>query len=100
MSLLQDYSWPGNIRELRNVIERALLLAHGRPLSAEHFYGLDASHILIDLKQNESDLDDIESAHIHTVLRELDGDMKKAAEKLNISRATLYRKLKKSRDKL
>lgn len=100
MKLLQDYSWPGNVRELRNMLERALLLAHGQPLSAEHFHGLDASQILNEGRKPINDLEDVESAHIHTVVRELGGDTKKAAEQLNISRATLYRKLKKSRDKL
>jgi DNA-binding NtrC family response regulator len=100
MKLLQDYLWPGNVRELRNVLERALLLAHGQPLSPEHFYGLDSSRALIEHKTTVNDLRDAESAHILAVMRHLVGDTKKAAKELNISRATLYRKLKKFRDKL
>ncbi|GAB4324966.1 MAG: hypothetical protein Kow0059_20860 [Candidatus Sumerlaeia bacterium] len=42
MRLLQDYHWPGNLRELRNVLERALLLARGAPLGVAHFPGLRA----------------------------------------------------------
>lgn len=100
MNLLQGYLWPGNIRELRNVLERALLLAHGQPLTPEHFYGLDASRVLIERGTSGNGLEDVESAHILSVIRDLNGDTKKAAKELNISRATLYRKLKKFRKKL
>ncbi len=100
VKLLQEYLWPGNVRELRNVLERALLLARGQPLSPEHFYGLDSSRILIDHKTTVNDLHDVESSHILTVIRDFGGDTKKAAEALNISRATLYRKLKKFRNGL
>ena len=95
MKLLQEYSWPGNIRELRNVLERAILLARGQPLAPEHFSGLDSSHILLNQKRSLKDLADIEYDHVRTVLKRFGGDTKKAAEALKISRATLYRKLKK-----
>ena len=95
MKLLQEYSWPGNIRELRNVLERAILLARGQPLAPEHFSGVDASHILLNQERSLKDLADIEYDHVRTVMKRFGGDAKKAAEALNISRATLYRKLKK-----
>ena len=40
LRLFVEYDWPGNIREMRNVLERALLLADDHPLSIEHFAGL------------------------------------------------------------
>ena len=95
METLVSYSWPGNIREMRNVLERALLLARGNPLSQEHFRGL----------QNMQDshapapalgLGNLESEHIRSVLQSVGGDTVKAAKALGISRATLYRKLKKT----
>jgi transcriptional regulator of acetoin/glycerol metabolism len=91
MHLLRVYSWPGNIRELWNVLERALILSGGgRVLTMEHFLGLDAfcnTH-LPDVK---------EKLQIESTLKRFNGDVKKAAEALGISRATLYRKLKKAK---
>ena len=95
MKMLQEYPWPGNIRELRNALERALLLSRGQPLSAEHFSGLEMSPLLAGLEKSTKDLEDIESDHIQTVMRRFGGDTKKAAQALKISRASLYRKLKK-----
>ena len=97
MRLLKGYSWPGNIRELRNVLERATLLARGQPLATEHFSGLDSSQILVDNKRDLKDLVDIEFDHIQRVMKRFGRDTKKAAAALNISRATLYRKLKKNK---
>jgi DNA-binding NtrC family response regulator len=99
MKLLLEYSWPGNIRELRNVLERAVLLARGRPLAPEQFSGLDSSQILVAQKRIPGNLEDVEYDYIQTVMKHCGGDTKKAAEALNISRATLYRKLKKFKEK-
>jgi DNA-binding NtrC family response regulator len=95
MQLLKNYPWPGNIRELRNVLERAILLSYGDPLSAEHFPGLDSRYFMSENKTGVSNLNNIEETHIRTVIKRFDGDTRKAAEALGISRATLYRKLKK-----
>jgi len=92
VKMLQGYSWPGNIRELRNVLERAILFAHGKPLAPEHFSSLDSSKLLV---QQQKNLRDIEYDYIQTVMTRSGGDTRKAAESLHISRATLYRKLKK-----
>ncbi len=95
MEILKVYQWPGNVRELRNVLERALLLSRGRPLTVEHFPGLR------DYVKNHapgatsSSFAGRESGHIRKVLESCGGDSVKAAEILGISRATLYRKLKK-----
>ena len=95
MQLLESYSWPGNIRELRNVLERALLLAHGSPLAREHFPGLESSHALPKELSEADQLEDMEERHIKSVINRCNGDTKKAAEALGISRAALYRRLKK-----
>lgn len=95
MRLLKNYPWPGNIRELRNMLERALLLAHGQSLTLEHFSGLDFSHAPIENTGDRSNLENIEETHIKTIIRRFGGDTRKAADALGISRATLYRKLKK-----
>lgn len=95
MQLLKNYSWPGNIRELRNVLERAQLLAHGNAMSAEHFSGLDFPSVHAESIPQVNNLENIEEEHIKTVIKRFSGDTRKAAEALGISRATLYRKLKK-----
>jgi DNA-binding NtrC family response regulator len=94
MELLKGYPWPGNVRELRNILERALLLSHGQLLKVEHFSSLECDQFLPD-KNAANKLEDIEEEHIRTVIRRSAGDVRKAAEFLGISRATLYRKLKK-----
>jgi len=92
------YPWPGNIRELRNVLERAILLARGQPLTVEHFSGLEASRIPKETVRGSCNLADIQEAHLRTIIRRFDGDTRKAAEALGVSRATVYRKLKKLKD--
>ncbi|RMF86005.1 MAG: sigma-54-dependent Fis family transcriptional regulator, partial [Nitrospinota bacterium] len=97
MALLQSYPWPGNIRELRNVLERALLLARGQPLTPDHFPGLPQPSPDTGSAGEYSDLDRLEARHIQQVLQRYGGDTREAARALGISRATLYRKLKKFR---
>lgn len=96
MALFRSYAWPGNIRELKNVFERALLLAQGGPLSLKHFPGLGAPGPRESpgtVQPREWDLKDTEDRHIRNALRHFDGDMTKTAKALGISRSTLYRKL-------
>jgi DNA-binding NtrC family response regulator len=97
MQLLKTYPWPGNIRELRNVLERGLLLAHGQALFPEHFSSLESQPVFMshDHDKDMNNLENIEEAHIREAVRRFSGDTRKAAESLGISRATLYRKLKK-----
>lgn len=94
MELLKGYPWPGNVRELRNILERALLLSRGQFLTVEHFSSLEYDQFLPD-KTTANKLEDIEEEHIRTIIRRSAGDVRKAAGFLGISRATLYRKLKK-----
>ena len=96
LELLSKYPWPGNIREMKNVLERALLLARGATLSADHFPGLGILYPVAKRKEIAMDLKDLEKVHIWEVINRFGGDKVKAAEVLGISRATLYRKLKKN----
>jgi transcriptional regulator of acetoin/glycerol metabolism len=97
MAILKSYSWPGNIRELKNVLERALLLTpRGAMLRAEHFSGLASRHTTHHIP-NQRTVQEVEEAHIKDVLDQMGGDVNWAAKTLNISRATLYRKLKQIR---
>ena len=94
LALLKNYSWPGNIRELKNVLERALLLSRGSELKPEHFMGLKNNHENGKYSSHGGTVQDVEKKHILAVLEEMGGDIDKAAKSLNLSRATLYRRLK------
>ena len=93
---LVRYRWPGNIRELRNVLERALMLADGDALEPGdlQFEGgmfLDAADSL------GFSLVEIEKRHIQRVLEDEGGGVERAAERLGIPRSSLYKKIKKYR---
>ncbi|MEI5682537.1 sigma-54 dependent transcriptional regulator [Mesorhizobium sp. CCNWLW179-1] len=81
---LARYDWPGNIRELRNLIERTVILG-GFPDDIKRIVYDD--HI-----KNGGTLADVERRHILTVLREANGDREEAARRLGISRKTIDRK--------
>ncbi|MEW6584856.1 MAG: sigma-54 dependent transcriptional regulator [Nitrospirota bacterium] len=98
MQLLEQYHWPGNIRELRNLLERALILSRGSQLTPDHFAGLEYAPVAVEETADTSDLTKVEEAHIKIVMQRFGNDTKKAAEALGISRATLYRKLKKLKE--
>jgi transcriptional regulator with PAS, ATPase and Fis domain len=93
MRMLCDYPWPGNIRELKNVLERALLLTPGGTIIRQaHFLSLSNSRPT-QLSPDQSSMQEVEENHIRSVLEQTGGDINKTAEKLKISRATLYRRL-------
>ena len=92
---LQAYSWPGNIRELRNVIERAVLLSDQKHITLNdlHFDG----HLQVGAPFLDSRLTlvELEKQHIERVLQEEKGRVEKAAKRLGIPRSSLYQKIKK-----
>lgn len=98
ISLLSSYAWPGNIREIKNVLERALLLARGGPVGPAHFPGLVSVQADAGSQQEIKEMDKREKDYLRSVIARSGGDMRKAAEIMGISRATLYRKLKKVRE--
>ncbi|MEW6569890.1 MAG: sigma-54 dependent transcriptional regulator [Nitrospirota bacterium] len=97
LQLLKNYSWPGNIRELRNVLERAFILSQGKDLTSEHFPGLEPV-CGADSPVGVSKLENVEEMHIKAIIQKFSGDTRQAAGVLGISRATLYRKLKRFRE--
>jgi two-component system NtrC family response regulator len=91
---LQKNEWRGNIRELRNVIERSLIVCQGTELSIDNLPVELQYHTT--LKSNTFsafDLSSVERLHIHRVLQYTKGNKTQAAKLLNISSATLYRKI-------
>lgn len=84
---LQRHSWHGNVRELINVLERAIILSSG-VLTAD-LVEITQS----DPKESAGNLHNLERLHIEKVLLECMGNKRKAARKLGISVATLYRKI-------
>ena len=87
---LQQQEWKGNIRELKNVIERAVILADDSELKTANL-PLEFQHT--DSLTSSFDLTSIERSHIQKVLRYTKGNKTKAAELLGIGLTTLYRKL-------
>ena len=90
---LQQHRWKGNIRELKNVIERAMILCDGDTLSVEQLpfelrFGLTASHLDVVF-----DLATVEKLHIAKVLHHTNGNKTEAARLLGIGLTTLYRKI-------
>ncbi len=94
VGMFQEYSWPGNIRELRNMLERALLLAQNGPLTVDCFPGLSsAASPVFALPDKTIDLREIERDYVMKIVEACNGDKKKASQMLGISSATIYRKL-------
>lgn len=91
---LQQHDWKGNIRELKNVIERAVILANGTELTLENLpLDLQATHFNSQKTLSAFDLASVEKLHIQKVLIYTKGNKAEAARLLNIGLTTLYRKI-------
>lgn len=92
-SALISWSWPGNVRELQHSIERAVILAEGKVLTADSFqFSAAASSLTASF---DGSLHEVESRLIGHALKKNRGNMSAAAAQLGISRQTLYNKIKK-----
>jgi two-component system response regulator AtoC len=99
---LQSYFYPGNVRELENMIERAVLMARGRVIMSEHFPTKASTHGNGDARVLEIDLlalpfhksiAELEKRLIRKVLKETAGNKSEAANRLQINRRLLYNKM-------
>jgi transcriptional regulator with PAS, ATPase and Fis domain len=103
MTIFEQHPWPGNIRQLHNVLRTALALADGEPISELHLTQ-DFIDEMSTAKQaqiqpatpnsNIQNLDEITSKAIMKAMQDHAGNVSAAARQLSISRNTLYRKLK------
>ncbi|MFY9708481.1 MAG: sigma-54 dependent transcriptional regulator, partial [Desulfobacterales bacterium] len=99
MDLLMRYDWPGNIRELENVVERGVIMMRGDFITPDEFPGVlksldpEYEQISAEILSGKS-LKEMEKTMIMRTLQETDGNRTHAAEILGISRRTLQLKLK------
>ena len=94
MNILTSYNWPGNIRELKSVITKALIFADADVITP---YDLPR-HLTVNQQlptRQSKTLEEMEKNHIIAVLSETGGNQSKAAEILGINRKTLYKKIHK-----
>ena len=97
--VLQRYDWPGNIRELRNVLERAMLRTEAARLDASSLVmpvelSAAPSSTTIQIRRTGT-LDDVEKEYIEEVLREENGVIDRVAARLGVSRSAVYYKARK-----
>jgi DNA-binding NtrC family response regulator len=110
LKLLEEYPWPGNIRELENVLERAVISSQNDNLRIEDFPILSEKKVeyesepkiekkpnndFIDFDRDILPMEDVEKNYLKYALKLSGGNISKTAKKLKIGRATLYRKLQK-----
>jgi two-component system, NtrC family, response regulator AtoC len=99
MSRLLEYSWPGNVRELENCLERAAIIAAGKPLEAAHLPEHIRQKRLLErpsafrLPETGISLDELEKSLLLQALEMTNGNKTRAAGLLGITRRALYSKM-------
>lgn len=100
MKLMTEYDWPGNIRELRNVVERMMILGAGDVVQGEelpfnivksestYVKNMTGNKSLKDMKE------EVERSHILTVMEKNNWNVTRAAQELDVERTNLHKKLK------
>jgi DNA-binding NtrC family response regulator len=95
MEFFENYNWPGNVRQLRNIIERAVILAKGKEIT---FKELPEELVPVSTskpgRKTFKTLRELESETVQAVIKQCNGNKSKAADILGISRKALYNKLR------
>jgi len=87
---LQEFEYPGNVRELENMIERAIVVGNGKEIRLKDLpMGKEVMSSAVE------SLDDLEKKHISSILAKYNWNISRASKALNVDRATLYNKIKK-----
>lgn len=100
MALLEAYAFPGNVRELENIVERGVALAAGEAIEAAQLppeLRLSSLSLFRRKRGEAPTLQDVEREYIRRVLKESNGNQTLAAQTLGIDRVSLWRKLKRYR---
>jgi DNA-binding NtrC family response regulator len=87
---LEEFNFPGNVRELENMIERAIVVGNGRKISLKDL-PLEKTIVSNSIES----LDDLEKAHILLILNKYSWNISRAAKALKVDRVTLYNKISK-----
>ena len=95
ISKLKKHDFPGNVRELQYVLERAVIMTDGNQLKAEDLVFSSIERSTTKPANTTMNLDDLEKNAILTVLEKNKGNVSKSAKELGITRAALYRRLEK-----
>lgn len=99
MATLIQHEFPGNVRELRNILERALIMADGNTIQPHHLYLDTLRSVAKEVTETGpmaeiAPLENLEKRYLAWALQHFQGDRKNLAERLGISERTLYRKLR------
>jgi DNA-binding NtrC family response regulator len=97
MQKLQNYQWPGNIRELQHALERAVIMSDSNLLQPEDFLLQEpVLAVMGDNPENETfNLEEVERSAIRDAILKHSGNLSRAAKELGLGRTTLYRKMSK-----
>jgi DNA-binding NtrC family response regulator len=92
---LQNYKWPGNIRELRHTLERAIILAEDAMLQPSDFLFPESEKEVEGVVFDNYNLEDVEKTVIRKALSKYEGNVSHAAKELGLTRTSLYRRMEK-----
>ncbi len=95
MRALSQYHWPGNIRELQHVVERAVILSDSDAIRPEEMLLRTSFPSRGDGEESDHSLDQVERSHIETIIKKHGGNVTEAAKELGLTRTALYRRIRK-----
>jgi len=98
MESLMDYGWPGNIRELEHVIQRAVIVTSGEHATVKDLFDVESSRrssFTEELADRQGTLEDLEAQYIKKILQRTQGHQGQAAKLLGVDRKTIYNKIMK-----
>ncbi len=95
MKKLKRYSWPGNIRELKHAVERAVIMCEKNVLQPSDFFFSTQDNSLDSFAFDSYNLDDVERAVVTKAIQKHSGNISHAAEELGLTRTSLYRRIEK-----